>query len=184
LASNAAEDGELFLDWLTSLQAACYQQFKSGYIRLCLGYSGIPGRNCTVICAVILLLLAATTLFHPTAFAQTSTTALSIPFENSVNGPLLYIQVDGHRYHMLLDTGSQATIFRDKIGDQGEMVKLRTAGGDTIVYSCRVSIESISIPARCGDRDLPFDGLLGEDFLRQFSAVTIDYKHQIVTFAH
>jgi hypothetical protein len=105
-----------------------------------------------------------------------------------LGNPLLtvMVKVDGKPIRMIVDTGAERTIFRSNIGRAGELVQLTGHGrfGYT-VRECHVTIENESMTALCGG-DLPLgagDGVLGQDFLRQFSSVTVDYAKRTITLA-
>jgi hypothetical protein len=104
-----------------------------------------------------------------------------------LGNPLLtvMVKVDGKPMRMIIDTGAERTVFRSNIGRADELVHLTGAGVRYTVRECHVSIETETMTALCGG-NLPIgaaDGTLGEDFLRQFSSVTVDYGKRTVTLA-
>jgi len=116
------------------------------------------------------------------ACAQSMPNEPVIPFMDGLDKHiLLTMTVEGKPLDMLLDTGSQRTIFRRHIGSEGDFVALRWATGVLTARECEVVLEKIRIVALCGvDFPTGDDGLLGEDFLRRFSAFTVDYKNHVL----
>jgi hypothetical protein len=113
-------------------------------------------------------------LLAPLAPAQGST--YTVPF-HGVNGLILLdLRVNGKAASMLLDTGSNVTLLR-RAPVNAVAVEL---GPSHAVTVRALDLEKIKVHLAKRDMDR-IDGLLGQDFLRYFRAVRIDYKAQTVT---
>ena len=141
-----------------------------------------------------LLLAVAFTLFASTVHAQT----FRVPF-HSVNGMILLdAQVNGKTAVLLLDTGADFTLISPEAsglsakldalkatnttGASGEYVKgridLRLAERHWIDRAVLI-MDLTEASKRLGTK---IDGFIGQDLLREFSAVRIDYKSAQVEF--
>lgn len=134
-------------------------------------------------------------LFSPLAVAQDRRT-FAIPFR-SVNGViLLEAKVNGRTAVLLLDTGAQ-----DSMMDSGSvrfdprLGKLRSTGVAGAAGTCVVLEVDLVLEHRrwlnrkvcvldLSDASRHFgthiDGLIGQDVLREFSSVRIDYRNHVV----
>jgi len=121
---------------------------------------------------------------------------VQLPYR-SVNGLILVeAKVNGNRVTLVMDTGANHTIidarscgftpapgfeaiYRD-VGVSGNALRMRVdlEVGKQILFSQPVSVMNLNdLAHRLGT---PLDGLLGEDILRQFRSVRIDYKAHVV----
>ena len=143
-----------------------------------------------------LLLAVAFTLFASTVHAQT----FRVPF-HTVNGMILLdAQVNGKPAALLLDTGANSTIISAEAAGLAA-VQLKAllatkagtgAEGDYIArevdlklsnrhwFNRRVWVMNLSDASK--RLDTPIDGFVGQDLLREFSVVRIDYKAGAVEF--
>jgi hypothetical protein len=109
---------------------------------------------------------------------------------------LVDAKVNGHAATLLVDTGANNTIISAKMCDNvpAPRVELATKGpgivgnalrlrvdleiADRFLFSQPVSVMNLGdLPQRVG---APFDGLLGQDILRQFRSVRINYRAHVV----
>jgi hypothetical protein len=141
--------------------------------------------------AVILITLA---LLSPPSCAHTETVFL--PFRSVHSLILVDAKVNGNPATLLLDTGANNTIIDGKVygnvlapriepvskgpGVIGNALRLRVdleiAG--RFLFSQPVSVMNLGdLPQRVGAQ---FDGLLGQDILRQFRSVRINYHAHVI----
>lgn len=143
------------------------------------------GRVCNAICNVFLLLV----LFSSVALAQGST--VRVPFR-TVKGMILFdATVNRKPAVFLLDTGAQRSIISTfanfvpanlKTTDNGEYLDAKI---DLRLATRHLAKQPVLITNLIGASDqlgLPIDGIIGQDILRQFSAVRINYKAGLVEF--
>ena len=116
-------------------------------------------------------------LFAGIASAQEQHHTVRIPFHDAYNGlVLLDVKVDGKPTVMMLDTGSNVSFFprQKSIGIELEpkhVLNLR-------VYDLTSQIGQRAFQLR---RDVgPFDGILGQNFLRHFRAFRIDFENHVL----
>ena len=124
--------------------------------------------------------------------------AWRVPFQ-SINGNIfLNAWINGKPAVFMLDTGSNFTAISTAIvGSKMNLEPARpNSGGAGIAFigthlSVNLAIKSMvwtdrvvvmSLKELQRQVGVKFDGPLGEDILRQFSAVRIDYKNQVVEF--
>jgi predicted aspartyl protease len=123
---------------------------------------------------------------------------LRVPFRTVQSMILVEGQVNGNHVTFLLDTGSNNTIVSTKTygdvqfelhriqrsrngpGMAGESVRLPVELGlaNRIWVGQRVSVMNLDDLKRI--LGLSFDGLLGQDILRQFRSVRIDYHAHVI----
>ncbi len=110
------------------------------------------------------------------ASAQEQHHIFRIPFQ-TVNGLLLLdMKLNGKTAVMVLDTGSTETLFRT-----GGVIAIELEPGHTTGVAARsMSNLGVSRMVSFGKNFPGVDGILGEDVLRQFSAVRIDYRNHVV----
>jgi hypothetical protein len=124
--------------------------------------------------------------------------AVRVPFHTVQSMILVDAQVNGNRVTFLLDTGSNNTIVsvrtygdlqfqlhqiqrsRNGPGMTGESLRLpvELALADRIWVGQRVSVMNLDDLKRI--LGISFDGLLGQDILRQFRSVRIDYHAHVI----
>lgn len=142
-------------------------------------------------------LLFCSLIFGSLALAQESSRTFRIPFHTVNNMILLDATVNGKPASLLLDTGADATILSPQAsglstvklraltatkttGANGEYVKsrvdLRLAERHWIEREILV-MDLSDASKRMGTR---IDGFLGQDILREFSSVRIDFKNQVL----
>ena len=143
----------------------------------------------------LLLGLMLASLLCPSAHGQ-ERTALTIPFHSAENLILLDAELNGRPATFLLDTGSNVSFvdYHAARSIRFKADKVRRVGQT----GCLRAYEHLSLAGRnfhaqglcvADLSDMQkgigshIDGLLGQDFLRQFSGVRIDYKAQSVTLS-
>ena len=120
------------------------------------------------------------------------TTTLSIPFETTNTDMILVpVRINGQNYLMLLDTGAQTSIIGEagvakaKARDsnrglvfeaRGVRVSVQFAGGP-VFQEHILSANLAGFKQRFGNASR-VDGILGQDVLREFSSVTINYREK------
>lgn len=148
-------------------------------------------RNHSMLCA-----MALSSWFSQLAAAQT----VAVPFHSQEN--LLFIQVfiEGRAANLILDTGAEATLLSPEIVGMSntvgvgrfrsnlQMVKTisRNTSISLIKYGREFSLPVVVVSLNDFSKKLGYrcDGILGQDFLRNFRALTIDYKSHTITFTH
>ena len=120
--------------------------------------------------------LLALFLLTTSSLAQDRKT-ITIPF-HSVNGLILLdVKVNGKASVMLMDTGANVTLLRNAPSN-AVTVELEPSHAVTV---SALDLERIGV--HLAKRDMAsIDGLLGEDFLRYFASVRIDYRNSVVEF--
>ena len=138
--------------------------------------------------------LLALFLVQPQALAKPRIVAL--PYR-SVNGLILIeAKANGNPVTLVMDTGANHTIIDAKscgytptpgidvitsgVGISGNALRLRVDVelGKQFVFSQPVSVMNLDeLSHRLGT---PFDGLLGQDILRQFRSIRINYKRHVI----
>ena len=138
--------------------------------------------------------LATLALLTPASFANGEPVLL--PFRSVHSLILVDAKVNGHAATLLFDTGANNTIINAKLcgnvsapsperasrgpGIVGHALRLRVdlEIGDRFLFSQPVSVMSLGdLPQRVG---APFDGLLGQDILREFRSVRINYRTHVI----
>lgn len=114
--------------------------------------------------AALLAILLALVLCQPTNAQERRT--FTVPFHSVSGFVLLDTTLNGKPAALLLDTGAPISFTLD-----GDGIELRAKGFRT---TSSVGVAYYKPPIK-------FDGVIGEDILRKFSAVRIDYKAQTVT---
>lgn len=142
--------------------------------------------------------LAALLLLAVPCLAQQTAKTYRVPFHSAANGViLLEAQVNGKPAVLLLDTGANLTIISQQAAGLPD-VKLHALAPNRTTGSNGDYVRS-HVDLGLGERhfmDHPIivmdmsdaskrlwtriDGLLGQDVLRQFSAVRIDYQHGVL----
>jgi Aspartyl protease len=168
----------------------------------------IVSESCSAICRVFRILLPLLVLLSPLAFAQSChpriaavTRTFTVPFRN-VNGVILLdAKVNDKPAVLLLDTGAGLTVLSpDAAAWPSAAVKKRLAsrlavGIDGATHSMGNITATLEVgrtitvtPVAVADLqsfakalNIKLDGILGQDVLRGFSAVRIDYKSQLIT---
>ena len=120
-------------------------------------------------CNGILVLL----LLCPLAVPQDHKT-YRVPFHTARNLVLLDVTLDGKPAVLMLDTGAQDS-FRVK-GDWP--IVFHEHDGALTFHTRRNPSDRLSI--NYTEPDVHLDGILGEDLLRSFRSLRIDYKNDIV----
>ena len=119
-----------------------------------------------------------------------------LPFRSTHSLILVDAKVNGNPATLLLDTGANNTIINARIygNVQAPAVELTSKGPSIVVNALRLRVDleiadrflfsqplSVmnlgDLPQRVGAQ---FDGLLGQDILRQFHSVRINYRAHVI----
>jgi hypothetical protein len=144
--------------------------------------------------AIAAILAALALLFPPPIHAGPETVLL--PFRSVHSMLLIDAKVNGDPVILLLDTGANSTILDVKaygktltqpsrpdahqLGIVGNAVRVRVdlEIARRFLFSQPVYVMNLGdLPQRLG---APFDGLLGQDILRQFHSVRINYRAHVI----
>lgn len=146
--------------------------------------------------STLTLLLLSITILSGTMFAQ------SIPFQSAQGLIFIDAQVNGQRVSLIVDTGASSSLISYRIAGFGKyklpkMKNASTTGGDGFSGQAfeikadftlaNVTVKDLSVFAgnvdtlseRTGRK---CDGLIGQDLLRRFKSVKIDYSKHIIEF--
>ena len=146
-------------------------------------FTGSQRRIWTALWAAVLLALS---------LPLTAQTVLSIPVETTNTDMILVpLKINGQNYLMLLDTGAQQSIIGEagvakaKAQDtnrglvfeaKGIRVTIQFAGGP-VFQEHILSANLAGFKQRLGNASR-VDGILGQDVLREFSSITINYRQK------
>lgn len=136
--------------------------------------------------------LVALALLTPAGFGNAEPVLL--PFRSVHSMLLIDAKVNGEPVTLLLDTGANNTILdvktyskvlmlppvNPRVGIVGNAVRVRVdlEIARRFMFSEPVSVMNLGdLPQRIG---APFDGLLGQDILRQFRSVRINYRARVI----
>lgn len=142
---------------------------------------------------VLTAIVAALALLFPPPIAAGAGPVL-LPFRSVHSMLLIDARVNGEPVTLLLDTGANDTILDVKayskvlmlppvnhqVGIVGNALRVRVdlELARRFVFSQPVSVMNLGdLPKRLG---APFDGLLGQDILRQFRSVRINYRTRVI----
>ena len=144
------------------------------------------------------LLMGFSLLCSMTLMGRAAAQTVTIPFHLAENLPIVNVFVDGRTATVILDTGSQATFLTPEAIGMSNVIRLsnlqsnaRMATGisrntaisltqNSSIFNQPVTVVRLDeLNRRMGRK---FDGILGQDFLRQFRAFTIDYRNKTVAF--
>ncbi len=128
-------------------------------------------------------------LLAPLAIAQSR--SYVVPF-HSVNGLILLdAKVNGVPAVLLFDTGASRTVvsvasspvpqYRHNEAIHGQAVEVRIVLRLGENFATARTVAAMNLDTVEKQMSTRFDGILGQDVLREFSAVRIDYKAQTVT---
>ena len=122
--------------------------------------------------------------------AQQTAKTYRVPF-HSVNGLILLdAEVNGKRATLLLDTGAGRTVVslasapllqwrsNEALHGKAVQVKVDLRLGENFTTSGTMAAMDLNTVEK--QMNARFDGILGQDVLREFSAVRIDYKNCVV----
>jgi hypothetical protein len=112
----------------------------------------------------------------PLALAQEKP-ALRLPFHSVRSLTLVFVMVDGAPKNLIFDTGAERTLVNSRDGNVERRVTF--ALGSKVMGNFPIILTDLSGMSM---EKVGADGVLGEDVLRKFSAVRIDYKAGVVEF--
>lgn len=161
----------------------------------CVSRARIAGTRRAHLCRGLSLLVAAVIL---AASASAQDRVFRAPF-HTVNGPILLdATVNGHTATFVLDTGSASTIVSPKAYGamrlDGHSLEMAEDGAGRLGYAEHLQADvtlttgarfSLTVSVMNLDNagkqiGTKIDGILGQDILRTFSAVRIDYRARVV----
>lgn len=127
-------------------------------------------------------------MLGPMAYGQT----ISIPFHTANNLILLDMSIDGKPATLVLDTGATYTYLvpRFSPGWKAEAARANTRG---TYYATDVKLEvagrqwsqwHVLVDDVSTKVSLRIDGILGEDWLKTFTSVRINYKQHVIECLH
>jgi hypothetical protein len=206
MLENPYHLGSSELSWPVTLQPLSFQSRRTDSIR---AFSGIIGsRSCNALCKGFRALLPLLIFLSPLALAQSChpravavARTFTVPFHN-INGVILLdAKVNDKPAVLLLDTGAGLTVLSpDAAGWSPADLKKRYAnrlavGIDGATHSMGNTAATLEVgraltvtPVAVADLhtfaktlNIKLDGILGQDVLRGFSVVRIDYKSQLIT---
>lgn len=144
---------------------------------------------------ILLVFLFALWVSVSTAQAQSAEPrTITVPYTLGSQG-LIQIPCQtetGKTYACTLDTGAARSVGASytaitvNSSEQAELTTVSGSGGAAVVPTyLTISGQRFRIPLMVwqGRKKLGFDILLGQDVLRQFKSVTVDYVHHVVIFA-
>ncbi len=120
----------------------------------------------------------------------------TVPFESHASLILLRVALNGKPAALILDTGAQLSLLDSAVAGVAKQQEGQNLNG-VIERSKLVRVGSFCIGSRCfSDRtfgvvdyekvsrtlNIRIDGTIGQDVLREFSAVRIDYKASVIEF--
>lgn len=132
--------------------------------------------------------LAALLFFASIASAQQTEQPLRIPFRTDNNMILVDVTVNGAKAVLMLDTGSTRTALNPEFVGVGKSDAVRAIHQGVHLHRT-VNLQIAKhywvnwqvLVVDIADRSLTrVDGLLGEDWLRTFSTVRIDYANHVI----
>jgi hypothetical protein len=137
-------------------------------------------------------------LLSPLAVAQEAGRVYRVPFHSVNSMILLDVTVNGNPAVMLLDTGANNSIVSpDAAGLKANLAPLKRNSGAGASGDYTKAVIALCLDKRCWlNRDVlamdlseasknagaRLDGFIGQDILREFSAVRIDYKAGVIEF--
>jgi predicted aspartyl protease len=114
-------------------------------------------------------------LFAGVASAQQQSHTFRVQFHSVDDLILLDVNVNGKPAVMLLDTGANVTLLRHAPAN-AVAVEIEPSRAVTVTA---LDLEKVKV--HLAKRDMErIDGLLGQDFLRYFSSVRIDYRTKTI----
>ena len=156
------------------------------------------GAYCATNCATIFLSLVfcfAVGLLLAVSLHAQERKAFTLPFHSINTLILLDATVNGKPATLLLDTGANRTLISNRYGGPKLKPSQRNRAGitgESVRATVNLSLEShmwagqtvtvMDLHELQYSLGIEFDGLLGQDILRGFSAVRIDYKAGLVEF--
>jgi len=126
---------------------------------------------CNAICNVVLALL----LLCPLARAQEHRTFI-VPFHTAKGLILLDVELDGKPAVLMLDTGAQDSF----VVKFDYPIAMHEHSDGTLTFHTRKNPQD-RLALYYAEPDVHVDGIIGEDLLRCFRSLRIDYKAKTVT---
>jgi hypothetical protein len=104
---------------------------------------------------------------------------IAIPFRDAGDGLILVdLKINGKPRVMLLDSGASVTLFSNAAVHSAISIELEPGRvlGIRAEDTGKIGVTSLKLP-----KNFPhIDGILGQDFLRCFAAVRIDYRTKTI----
>ena len=155
----------------------------------CVSHARITGTRWThLLAAIICLFFAGAAPAQEQPHAQAPSNVFRVPF-HTVNGMILIdARVNGQPSVMLFDTGARTTLLSNVSAPTlqlskptyiGESARADLCLGSLTIASMFVVVNLEQAKKQVGAH---FDGILGQDILREFSSVRINYRASVVEF--
>jgi hypothetical protein len=206
MLENPNRLGSNKLSWAVTVQPFSFPSLRTNRIR---AFSGIVGsRSCNDLCKGFRSLLPLLIFLAPLALAQGchpravgAARTFAVPFHNLHGVILLDAKVNDKPVVLLLDTGADLTVLspdaagwspadfkkgytnRFAVGIDGATHSMGNATA-TLEVGRAITVTSVAVAdlqSFAKTLNIKVDGILGQDVLRGFSVVRIDYKSQLVT---
>ena len=172
-----------FLCFQSAQNSKTAQTAKPGYT------AGTRAGLILALAPLLSLLMGACGIGSIPCFAQQHAKTFRVPFHDANGLILLDIKVNDNPAVMILDSGASFTLLNANVAD-ADRQKAQQAMHEgrylTHLVNLKLANHSVAIKAVIADMtkrtQLKIDGLLGEDFLRQFVSVRFDFKNHVVEF--
>lgn len=154
----------------------------------CMGRRTRQCRNCPILLTVLAVSLGRV------ASAQTVT----LPFRSEESLLIVRVFVNGRSANLILDTGAESTFLSPEAAGISNTAGVSRLRSNAQIAKSRSRNAAISLTENGGILSQPVivvdlndlnknvgskcDGILGQDVLRRFRAITIDYKNKTIEF--
>jgi len=101
-----------------------------------------------------------------------------VPFKTLRSLILVTVLLDGHSKTLIFDTGAEHTIINDR---RNVMISAELRIGKVVVLNCPVAMADMSNEQQQAFSAVHADGVLGQDILRRFKNVRVNYSTNTIT---